>query len=90
MPCSTVLYCENATAIITGCFQSDTKDLLLSFVPELQKNVIYSNLSDSRYIFLFLYSVHSENLKELEENYCYLLFAKKKSFLQNLKRPSDF
>jgi len=65
------MYSEYATAIITGCFQSDMKDLLLSFVMKSQKNVIYSNLSDSRYIFLFLFDVflivhHSKDLFHLQ------------------------
>jgi hypothetical protein len=89
MPPFTALYCEYATANITGCFQPDTKDLLLRFVIKLQKNVIYSNLSDSRYIFPFLFSVQLKTPKELDKNYCYLLFAKQR-FLQNLICPSDF
>ena len=56
---------------------------------KLQKHVIYSNLSHSRYIFLFLYSAQWKNLKVLDENYCYLPFAKQ-IFLQNAKRTSDF
>ena len=89
MPRCTALYCEYATENITECFQSDTKDLLLRFVMKLQKNVIYSNLSDSRYIFLFLYSVQWKTPEELDKNYCYFLLAKQR-FLQNLICPSDF